>query len=772
MRSGSRRRGLDWALAGLLTIASFVTIAPWLFLDLSNQPWNNGHIYAGIVRMFRQHSYSWDSLQYAGAPFHYLYPPIFPFLAAQMSWLPPGKAVHLLAGVAFAFTPACVYALALCLSGFRSAALVAAVAYSALPSPIYLLSAWRNLAVPYGMAPWSFVALVSADEVAHIIALPVALLALVAILRGRFRSAAGLAGCVMLINWPGLIGMGFFLVALFVVSIGRRHPWVRSSIVCSLIACAYGLSAFWMTPGYFASSSLLNRIVLRHTLPNSPWGAGTWLLFLAATLAVLTALRRVPFRLAFPICSCCLTGAVVLSYTWFGNYLIPSPQRYMLEFNLCLILLGSCVISFLPGNFRRFVSIALIALGCIAFVPLQSIARRSLPYPGDPASQVAFQVARRLTPFFPTSGLRTSRVFASGELDGTLNLWSDLPQVGGTGQDISNFLIFAAQRQIALGCETNSGTLSRLWMRALNVRAAVVHQAASREYFHWYSPAIENASLPVLSDDGQGNLIYDVPDSGLSDAVVVDLAQWRGLKPLRSTNDEARLAAYVEWARGKRPVAVSWQGDGAATLNTELADGEGVLVKMNNDRGWRAHGADVDTDPIGFMVLRAPAGRHEIALSFGTQWDGWLAWGISLATVFILIFRRRPGLLLSTLLVAPAFLAYIYLLAKSEPSARISEEAFARVRPPLINPMGIVDGLTGTQPPFGTGRVLAVYGLNFGSETSTVRVWLGENSVTPDYHGPNQIQFRLPATRIAPGTPLRIEVNGCRGNSFALSNLD
>ena len=92
-----------------------------------------------------------------------------------------------------------------------------------------------------------------------------------------------------------------------------------------------------------------------------------------------------------------------------------------------------------------------------------------------------------------------ARVLASGELDSTLSLWTDVAQVGGPGQDPSNFLIFAAERQIAFGCDADSGRVAELWLRALNAPLLVVHGAASREYFHWYAQAqqIRRASRSV-----------------------------------------------------------------------------------------------------------------------------------------------------------------------------------------------------------------------------------------------------------------------------------
>jgi uncharacterized protein (TIGR03437 family) len=71
------------------------------------------------------------------------------------------------------------------------------------------------------------------------------------------------------------------------------------------------------------------------------------------------------------------------------------------------------------------------------------------------------------------------------------------------------------------------------------------------------------------------------------------------------------------------------------------------------------------------------------------------------------------------------------------------------------------------QPPFKRGSVISLFGANFGSASDTVRASIGEAQAEILYRGPNQVNLRVPldAPLLA---DVSVEVNGCRGNSFAV----
>lgn len=714
-----RERFHDACIALTLFALNLLIAGPFLLTDFSDQPWNNGYIYIAISRMFRDSQWTWNPRQYGGAPFRYIYPPVFHVLAGLIPVHSIGRAVHILTAIGYALVPVCLYILARTLFGSRMVALFAAVAYSVFPSPAYAMTVWRDIAKPYAEAPWGFVALIAYDEAAHAFAFPFALLAIAAAWRNRWLTAALCAAVVFLTNWPALIGLCLLLVAL---AVARREL----APVVGVGGIAYGLAAFWMTPGYFVSSSLLNRIVLRHTLTAAPFTTTTWLiLIVAAAMIGVSFWRRIPPAIALVLTWVAITGAVVVSFTITGSYLLPSPHRYMLEFNAGCVLAVAALVSLVPSRFR-FVP---LLIGLALSWQFIAGAWKVQPPGQDPTTGVAYQIAQWLN-----KNAGQSRVLASGELDSTLPLWSDVPQVGGSGQDVSNFMMWAAERQVAFGCRIGAEPVAELWLRALNVRYLVVHEAASREYFHWYADPERFRTLPVAWDNGAGDKIYQLP--GGPEAVVVDMKALRNLPPMKSTADAAFLEAYVAWSAGKRPARAS------ATLGPD----EAVLVKSNYDPGWHASGAKLEPDPIGYMIVH---GDHT-QLQFGASWETWLGRGITALVIVLLFLRVRP-LWIAAVAILPAAMAYAVLLPRSSPE----EEAFIRLQPPLINPGGIVDA---------GPNLVTVYAFNLGSNP---HVWLDDHEAEVVSHSPQNVTFRLPPDATAK-TAVSIESNGCRGNAFSV----
>ncbi len=716
----------DVSIAAGLFAGSLALLGPWLFVDFSNQPWNNGYIYIAIARMFRDRGSMWNPLQYGGSPFHFLYPPMLPTLAALLRFLSIGRAFHLVSGIGYALAPVCLYILGRQLFRTRLPAVFGALAYAVFPSLLYLLPQFRVLGHPYADAPWSFVALVAYDEAPHAFALPFLLLAITAAWRERWGLASILAGAVFLTSWPGMIGLVFPLAGLVVA---KRRVFLN---VLGFAGAAYGVAAFWITPSYFVSSQLFNRIVWRHATTDAPWNAAA---ILVALILVAVAFW-LPSALALPLVWTALAGLVVI-----GNFLLPLPHRYLLELSAGLALLLAALLSHISP---RWTCIA-IAIGVALSFRFVIHAWKFEPPSQDPRTGVAYQVATWLK-----DHAGNARVLASGELDSTLSLWTDVAQVGGPGQAARNYLIMAAERQIALGCGSDSGHIAELWLRALNAPWLVVHGPASREYFHWYAQPGKFAGLPVAWDNGAGDRIYRLPFEP-QEAVVVDLPS---LPRLTSTADEQFLNAYVKWAAGKRPVDVHWDSSGIAPFGVDLAADEAVLLKNNYDPGWSTPGGTVTSDPIGFELVRPAPGTHRVALQFGASWDTLLARVITLVTIFLMLARVKPICIAAAALI-PAGVAWAVLISHTPRTAQVAEEAFARIHPPLINPGGIVVSNGGA----------SIYGVNL--DGPRVRVWIGDRSFQPDFVSASQINVRLP-NDLPASAPVSVEVNGCIGNAFTM----
>ncbi len=718
-------------IAAALFLGNLLILGPFLLTGYSSQPWNNGYVYMAIARMFRDHQWTWNPLQYGGAPFHYLYPPVFQVLVAMVPFVSIGHAFHIVTGLAYAMVPVCLFYLAMQLFESPLIAGLAAVAYSLFPSPIYYaMPLWRGLAIPYANAPWGFVAMVGYEEAAHAFALSFTLLAIAAAWKDRWTVAAFLAAIVFLTNWPAMIGLGLALSAIAV----RR----RIMPLIGAVGTAYGLAAFWITPGYFVSSTLLNRIVIKNTSPGEPVSSTTLIILVCAAAVIgLSLWRRIPAAIALVFAWIAVLGAVVAGFSLAGNNLVPMPNRYMLEFNAGCILAIAGLVSLMPRG-RKVVAGLVCAAGLYVSFGFITKAWTFQAPETDPKTVLTWKISDWLR-----QHAGSSRVLASGELDSTLALWSDVPQIGGTGQDVSNFLMFAAQKQVAFGCGPDSEQISELWLHALNIHYFVVHESDSREYFHWFSEPEKFRALPVVWDNHAGDRIYEIPDA--NEAVVVDLQVLRTLPPMRSTDDSVFLNAYVKWAAGKRAASIRWTGDDAINASATLGPDEAILLKATYDRGWRT-----EPDPLGFTLLRH-SGRYE----FHSSWDVWLARAITLLTLILLV-ARTPAWKIAAVAVIPSALAYFYLAAAVPPTAAIAEQAFARLQPPLINAGGIVNNGSG---------IMSVYGLNFGNAKNIPHVFAGDREGEITYHGKNLIVFKVPPGSAA-SFPVSVEVSACRGNAF------
>src|ERR1700676_4898952 len=100
-----RERKTDLGIAAALFAGNLLILGPWAFAEFSDQPWNNGYIYVAIARLFRDRKWTWNPLHYGGAPFHYLYPPIFHVLVGAIPFISLARAFHLVAGIGYALPP-------------------------------------------------------------------------------------------------------------------------------------------------------------------------------------------------------------------------------------------------------------------------------------------------------------------------------------------------------------------------------------------------------------------------------------------------------------------------------------------------------------------------------------------------------------------------------------------------------------------------------------------------------------------------------------------
>jgi hypothetical protein len=182
-----KRRLLPDAIAALLLFAlNILLVLPYCVTAFSSEIWNNDYLYIGIARMFGERPWTWNSLQYGGAPLQYLYPPLMPLLINLAPAPSLGLAFHMVSATGYALVPVAIYVLCRQILRSRAVAVFIAFAYGLLPSPVYwALPAWNHLAAGYHHAPWNFIALTVYSEAAHPFSTAAALFAVAAAWKGR-----------------------------------------------------------------------------------------------------------------------------------------------------------------------------------------------------------------------------------------------------------------------------------------------------------------------------------------------------------------------------------------------------------------------------------------------------------------------------------------------------------------------------------------------------------------------------------------------------------
>ena len=381
-----------------------------------------------------------------------------------------------------------------------------------------------------------------------------------------------------------------------------------------MVGCAYGLAAFWITAGFLHATQLLGAVVLSYEGHQKPLSIATWLVIVGGLLlASLAFWKKIPPLGAFLLAWIALSGIPVLAHTLGGDALIPAPNRNVMEFNAALLFALAAMVARAPKP--RVVSLTILVLGSLA--GLGFLRHAWAMQPGGVAVQdlTAFQISDWLA-----RNAGGARVFAAGELNGALNLWTNVEQTRGGHQGISNFLMPAAHRELEAGCSkgAESERLADLWLHALNAPLVVVHGPASDEHFHWFTQPEKFAQFPVVWTNGRDDSIYRVPGV-FAEAVVVDLDRLAKLPPMRSVDDGDFLADYVAWAGGVREVNVRWNNSGNADVNTALAPGQGVLVKTTFDRGWHASTGRIRPGSHWIPAARIAPGNTSRSVGFPSR---------------------------------------------------------------------------------------------------------------------------------------------------------
>lgn len=591
----------------------------------------------------------WQPLWYCGTRYDYIYPPALRYGTALLSriWIPV-KAYHIYTALLYCLGIAGVYFLVRVMSRSRGAAWLAAAA-TALVSPAFLFIRVMRLDSLY-FTPCRLWVLTRYGEGPHISSLALLPFALGFAYLGLQRRRPGSLACaalfsawVALTNFYGATSLAiFYPVLVWSVWVTSRDSrvWLRAAAIPAL---AYGLSAFWLVPSYF-----------RITIENLRWVASPgnrWSLMLAlaaGVIFVLVSLRtasRKPDRTysVFISGSLLFMGLNVLGHFYFNFRVIGEPHRLVPELDLALTLVGAELLRRLwnwrpamPSRARLARAAAVIIVLYSAWLARHYVRHAWELYPRelDYRQRVEYRMSDWIVNHLPNA-----RTMVIGSVRFWWDTWHDLAQTGGgSEQGVLNSYLVLAHWELTMGSDPE---LAVRWLTALGADAVIVSYKQSQEVYHDFRfPYKFVGVLPVLYDDHQGNVIYQVPRRYPSLARVVDAGRFQALHPLTpQTNLEALRAYTAAIEQGPdSPTTTAWDGTDRMHVHARVAQGQAVVVQVTYDPAWHAYvdgkALPVHRDAADFNVIDAPPGEHDIAFVFEMPLENRIGWAL---TVFSLM---------------------------------------------------------------------------------------------------------------------------------------
>jgi hypothetical protein len=610
-------------------------------------------VYMAVARFISSHPPypTWNPLWYGGYPFRIFYTPVFPYTLALLHVLTSlsiPAAYRLITASLYVLAPVTWYGFVLYLTKRRFTAILAALAYSLLPSFVYLIPEVRNVAQGFGYAPWRLLVLMLYGEGPHTCALaftPVAAYFFLRALRepklANYLGAAFSIGLVALINFVALFALGMILVVILITEMvaGEPSQKLTRGVISALLA--YGLCAFWFNLSFLnasfsfgAGSEVLQNLV-------TIWPVMLLLLPLSGGLFVLLSGGKAPQPVLLALLW--LAGVGLIVFSWYGLHLAiaPQPNRYMPELDMAFTLLPGLAVtriydSLASSNKGKAYSVlfGLSLIFCLGVLSLPFLRVAHLVTRPRPSMTDAFEY--EIARWFQEHVQGEERVYVTGNATFWLNLFSDVAQVrGGLDQSATNPWWEHAAYQINMG---EDGSLAVLWARAFNVRYILVNYPESSDPFHDYAhpQKFEGLLEPVYSK--AGNVIFEVPAASSGLARIVDLRQLRALPTIENAVDKESLQAYIDLVESGRNALNTMDSVGRVRIDAVLRRGEAILVKVTHDSGWRASAAGTALsdrpDPLGFMIIELDSpGEYEIILEHGLTWDEYLGRAVSGLTV-------------------------------------------------------------------------------------------------------------------------------------------
>ncbi|MCW5978424.1 MAG: hypothetical protein KIT09_10120 [Bryobacteraceae bacterium] len=592
--------------------------------------------YIGLSRYILQRpfEFGWFPLWYCGIPFQNAYPPLLHYVAAA-AWaggVSPALAYHAVAAVFYALGPVTIFVFAVALSGDRLASFSAAAGYSLISPSIFMAESVRAWAAP-AWTPARLRSLVEYGDGPHVAALTLLPLALIALDRvwrnggfARLYLAAVAAAAVVLTNWVGAFGLAL-AAASYILARSIEPGWPRRAAVLAASAVvAYALAAPWLPPSTVGRIRYNSQNVIGE-YPFTWAHAACAVLLLLAGAGLRAALRRGGVSLVprFASFFFLLTGAIVLTDSWFGLPLVPRPHRYHLEMEMAFCLLAAFIVTpFLARlrlRYKFVVAIVAIALAATQFGNYRLSARwmtETVDISGTFEYRASVWLQRNLS---------HARVFTSGSLQFWLNAFADTPQVGG------GFAPGIANPQIPIvhfgvPWTVADSEASAMWLRLYGAQAVAVSGPGGRDAYKeaWRDPKKFDGVLPELWREG-GDVIYAVPQRSSSLAHVVRPEHVAQRSPSHNADVEPVRALAAALEDPSLPeAAFAWEGPSRARIRATLLPSQLLFIQVSHHPGWSAFSGTAERairrDSLGFMIIEPDCvGDCEVTLRYDGGWE-------------------------------------------------------------------------------------------------------------------------------------------------------
>ncbi len=607
--------------------------------------------------------WGWNPLQYCGVPTALMYLPLVHYLGAPLSWILPGvdaAYAHRIVTATFAcLVPVSVFFFVRYFTRSLWWALGTALSYTFF-SPLYGLIEAISRDRGDVHLPWRLQVLVKYGEGPHTVGLALLPPALAAIWSagvsrsfGSILIAASMAAAVALTNWIAALALAMCCAVMFLTVLGtRKESGFRLSRVIGAGVLAWLLAAFWLTPAFIRniasnwSTDSLN-FDLRATQNALLGGAAA-----ALALLRLILLRYLPGEnyLCFVTLACFLFGWIVEIRYSHGIDTIPESHRYAMEYSMFLLLALFAWFRLAmrsPNGVTRFCAIGPAAAMLIVGAP-QAFTYISQSHekwkPVSKEQTVEYRLAQWLATRNPGG-----RVMASGGLRYRLNMWFDIPQIGGAFESgLSNRIPHHMAFRIRTGTGSAPGEEGRnavAMMKSLGVEYVVVHGPKSKEHYRDFKHPGEFEGLLERVYREEDDSIYRIPFTSLAHLVRPDQLPGRFFRGLERELDT--YVAAIEDPSAPR-LAVEWRGVASLAIEGPMPEGRLISLQVTHDPGWTATQAGrpirIEKDYIGFMILYPePASSARIEMRRGGTAEqrvmaavSALAWTGSIGALFAL----------------------------------------------------------------------------------------------------------------------------------------